>query len=632
MAWKPIDFQGIVSLDTPLINQLNQYLDEKETQLSHVISKSITGPAEESSAPQIPAGIPLRFRLSEAIESFDKKIREGAINKDFLPPINDWNRVKDELDAGLWTFVEILESCVIELFQQLSQISLEHWQPVLLDSVSSVKVLLMQRLEECIWTSRRLESLLRHYRKICISKHQKNSIFEMIWPWQWILDQGIISNLEKTQKYLTFRYKRFTDRFHKYVKLHGKSEESLQKFDGYKTLHFLGFDEQEKYKRIYQLLQLWEVNRVSRSLPKQEIVRTLRNAISPERAFLMFQDYFQLLKKELFQASRIIKQDAGDQQGEEAFKFLLENLETYRLETHTLGATVAKYRDFLLRTDPNPYIRARWGFTEWIVGPEPQQTKALLNFGYEVENLDTLFHHLHQSIVKGKTYLETMKIGQTNSEVQHWIHEMGQPLTSMSVMKGYADKVLNHLKELDELGTFNSYVVQFVSDILSKTMRVDWKYNVLFEIPLFYEIYNIHKGIVGPIEDRQHINRLNKFNLLINQIHEWIKKKSVTRHFQEIEQDMNDIKEYLQDFYANIQRLTGDEALSPAQLKSLLRDMSQQLLEYRFIFGKFFHELRQSEVEERSLRNQFLFVDQYFESIDNKIYAFKKAIESKLQS
>ena len=209
---------------------------------------------------------------------------------------------------------------------------------------------------------------------------------------------------------------------------------------------------------------------------------------------------------------------------------------------------------------------------------------------------------------------------------------MGQPLTSINIMKGYQEKILNHLKELDELGSFSSYVVEFCGDVLSKTMRTDWKYHTLFEMPLFYNIYHIHQGIVGSVEDRQHINRMNKFNRLIDQIKDWVKKRSIPRHSQEIEHDMNDIKEYLQEFFASVQRTTGDESISAGQGKVLIREISQQLMEYRFIFGKFFHDLRQSEPEERSLRNQFLFVDQYFESIENKLYDYKYSIDRKLQS
>lgn len=629
MEWKPIDFQGIVSLDKPLINQLTKYLDEKESQLANAINQTIPEPKQEAVAPVLPNPF-VRHRLSESLESLDKKIREMGLQTVVHPPENDWQRVKNELNEALWNYVETLESCVIELFQQLGQLGLEHWRPHLAEALTAIKILLMQRLEECIWTIRRLETLLKSYKKLCVKG--KSSFKNYQWPWQWLLDKGLISNLEKTQKFLFFRYKRFMDRFNKYVKLHGKSEESLLKFDEYLVLPRLESSSQEKYKRMYQLLKLWEANKVSRSLPKQEIIRTLRNAISPEQAYALFQEYYKALKNELFLSSRRIKDENSGYQQEFLSKELGKALENCRLETHTLGAAAAKYRDFLLRTDPNPYVRTRWGFTEWIVGPEPHQTKEMLGLVYEIEDLDALFLSLRQSIEKGKTHLESIKIGQYNAEIQRWIHEIGQPLTSDSIMKDYAEKILSHLKELDELGSFSQSTVEFVGNTLSKTMRIDWKYHVLFEIPLFFEIYQMHQGIVGTIEDRQHLNRLNKFNGLIDQIEDWLKIKFVPRHSQEIEHDMNDIKEYLQDFLGTIQRQLNDASLSTGQAKLIIREISQQLMEYRFIFGKFFHHLRQNDLEERSLRNQFLFVDQYFESMDNKIYDFKISLDKKLQN
>ncbi len=293
---------------------------------------------------------------------------------------------------------------------------------------------------------------------------------------------------------------------------------------------------------------------------------------------------------------------------------MLEVLKSFLFEIPTLYAVISNYREFLLGSDSNPYVRTRLGFTEWVVGPEPVYSKRLKKLIYETEHIDLLFQELVHSIEYEPKSFSPEKLEKYSEQVDKLLHEMGQPLTSKNRMHSYVKKILNYIKELDELGTTNPLVVEFIGKTLSKILRTDWKYHVVFEIEDFKDIFKIHQGIVGYSENRQQLNRLHKFKKLISQIEEWIKSKTIQTHFFEIETDMNDIKGYLQDFLAYVQRLKIIED-SNEQL-TMINEIHRQLLEYRYVFGKFFHGLHHNDDEERSLRNQFLFVNQYFESVE----------------
>ena len=182
------------------------------------------------------------------------------------------------------------------------------------------------------------------------------------------------------------------------------------------------------------------------------------------------------------------------------------------------------------------------------------------------------------------------------------------------------------LESLNELGSFESKSVEFVGEVLSRALRADWKYHVLFDLTAFEQIYKTHCGILGPLHERQHIARLETFDHLVKQLGSWVKSRTLNKHAHEIEQDMNDIKEGLQEFYAYVQRLFDAEDIPREKALQQADEVSRGLLEYRFLFGKFFHDLRENEPEERSIRNRFLFVDQYFESIEGKLQEFYSKI------
>jgi hypothetical protein len=619
---KPIDFQGIISLDLVLVEQLRLYLQEKESQLSQSIANAIHPLPREGIPPVLASG---DLKLFEGVETFTKNIHKVSVSKYSVVAPNDWELATRQINNALWENVEVLEGCVVELFRQLGQVGFEKWNPALLKAVEAIKDMLHIRLEELGWKIPRLESLLWDYRWICEKQDGKIVFFKKTFSfWKSILDRELMTSVKKSRKLLETGYKKFVTRYTEYEVLKIKIDNTLRKFNSYQVFKSLDEANREEFRTIYRLLKVWELNLRSKSLPPREPIRALRNAYSIEKAASVFREYSRSLRKVLFDRSRKIKADSNELSFDVSSRRIVGDVvKGYRAEVHTLGAAIDKYREFYLRTHPNPYVRTRWGFAEWIVGPEPSQTKDLLSILYSVEELDKLYESLGLGLQKGPAAFDSLSMSRLYQDMEQTLHEMGQPLTSRMVMRARAEKLLDQIQQMDELGSFNPDVVEYVGKAFSKGLRADWQYNVFFDIPLFHQLYEIHQGILGPIEDRNHLGRKNKFRDLITQIEGWVRNRDTHRHVHEIETDMTDMKNYLQEFLAYVQRIENEKDLSKVALKAHTSDITRQLLEYRYLFGQFFHDLHQYEPEGKMIRNQFLFIDQYLESVENKLNELK---------
>ncbi|MGA8163857.1 MAG: hypothetical protein WB791_02395 [Waddliaceae bacterium] len=622
---QPSDFQGIIKLDQSIIEQLSDYLQEKESQVGNSILHAIHPLPKETLPPVLPFSTLGHIKLSDAVEAFSKNVYKIRSSARPLVPANDWEIATRHINNAFWEYVEVLEGCVTELFQQLSQVGFEQWQPELMKVVDSVKDILNLRLEDLTWQIRRMESLLWEYRWACEDREGRSIFFKKIlFFWKHLLDRSLVSYLHKSKKFLHLRYSWFSDRYSRYRKLKARIGVSLRKFTGYQVLKSLENGVQNDFQNLYRLLKLWRLNTKSKSLPLREPIRALRSLISMEKATHLFSEYYSALKAALFERSRECKREPRDFYTKPSNRRVAQDAITgCRAELRTLGATIAKYREFFLRTHPNPYIRTRWGFVEWIVGPEPVQTKELLHLVYEVENLDKLFEGVGESLKKAPSPSDGINLSRKYQELQHTLHEMGQPLTSRIVMRGKAEKALALLEEMNELGSYNPKVIDYVGKAFSRALRADWQYQVLFEIPLFHQLYSIHQGVLGPIEDREHLSRVNKFQDLIGQITKWVNNRDTYRHVHEIETDITDMKNCMQDFLAFVQRIAKDRTLDKSKAGELVTEIAKQLLVYRYVFGKFFHYLHQHEPEGKLIRNQCLFVDQYFESVENKLHEMR---------
>lgn len=621
MSFSSINFLGIVNLDQKIVEELTQYLKEKESRLAHRLLRPIQSLSDQPSLPDNSS-----LKLSEAVERLSRGLR--LLKRGREKAIENGEPVIKEINKAFWEFTEVLEGSVVELFQQIRQIPLHRWHVSISPVVHAIKMLLLHHLEEMVWAIHRLEKPVSDYLQIERSTSR-----------QWLsftpfkkegLDRHLLRNLRQTEQYLKTQYEAFHQRYTQYMHLSVQIENELQIMKGYPILALLEVQEQNLYVDIFRLLKIFEMKRLPKKELSLESVRALKQLASVDHVIQLFRLYYRELKGALFSSSlewKSLNREEGS--FKDAALRLKGKIQEYKRELQQLIQTISRYRTFTLQTDSNPYVRSRWGFTEWIVGPEPVPAKRLLHLSYAIEELEGHFNEFSESLTdalvqsKGEEWAPP-------EEIDRLLHEMGQPLISRAMMRERGEELLTEIKNCNELGSPFMAVIPYTEEILSKAMRVDWKYHVLHEFPLFHQLYRLHQGLAEYFEDPAHAFRLDHFHQLFDQIEDWVDKGDVYSHVHEIEMDMNDMKTYLQDFLASIQRIAKEGAQDPF-LNYTLRKFRQHLLEYRYIFGQFFSIIMAKSTDGQQLRIQFLFVDQYFEAMENLITELKTIEEKKSQ-
>ncbi len=613
-------FRGIVNLDLHTARQLSQYLIEKESELSFKIMDTIGHIAENEPEPLAPQLKESPLKIGGAVLLFGKKIRTLATNSGLRAPKGMAEVIAAQIDQQCWNYLEILENCITELFIQMKMLDVTKWNEEMLDAAYSIKMTLMHHLEDLEWTLKRLNAQIGQLEKATDHKALSNYLKKLFPFFCSNIDSSLLKNLKKSRKYLSFNYRKFHDNFISYQSINKDVKKNLLRFIDYQALNNLDFESKEVFKRLYELLKMWEINQKSKVIPSGDLSIPLRNLHDPKRISHLFEEYHYELLKEVYIKSRFLKSNSEDILTDESVRCEIgDALFSTLKEIHLLGATTRNYRDFLLKTDPDPYIRCRFGFGEWTVGKEPLLTKNMLLLNYEIEETNKYAEQLIHSVKTTTSLNDKVDYAETLQNVKKLLHEMSQPLIGQATMHSLAEKILVELNSVNELESFNMRVVDFVGLTLSKLLKADWKYHVLFDMKDFEKTYSIHVGIVkGDHEDRLHLNRLNEFRILCKEVKDLVKAKSFYKGLQEIELNLNDIKSSLQDFLGSVQRIIQDKSTTA----ELIKDIQFQLLEYRYFFGTYFHELGNLETDKQLIRNKFLFVDQYLDVVDSLLETY----------
>lgn len=619
MVWQLYENQKFVGLDQPMAEQLSQYLEKKESQLSAKIVEVIL---QFEGLPSLEESLSSsNLRLGEAIEEFGRKIHRAAQAQKKSYIAGKWKNAAELINHALWNYVEILEGCVVELFQQIDQIGFELWNVDVMRATTSIKDELTHRMEDLIWAIRRIEQQLKLYRRICEANEGKwgrwRGIFLVYFP---LLDSSLELTVRKCNKYLNFSYGKFVVRYTGYLQLYENVQKSMNKFYPYRVLSAMDIHLQDKLKQLYFLLTLWEDNCKAQTLPRTEPVRALRNCLTFESAASLFKDYFFSIREAIFDKSRLIKKEFRlvfiDKQSKQP---LIENLASYLMELEGLKGLIIHYKKFHLQTDPGTKK-----FFKKIFG-RSHDRQLLKHFDqlhkliHEIENLAAITANF-KSALNIEPGLARGFTAELRNEIDRHLHELGQPLASKSLMHRNGKAIVQLLQSLDEISSFDPEVSEYICRVLSKAMSVDWKYHVLQEIPAFHQIYEVHQGIFNLSDEKSHLNRLHKFQRILNQLEFWLKNEEVLRHAQEINLDINDLKAYLQDFLAQVQRLEPEQEINcQNRFERPAIKAAQALLQYLYLFGRFFSHFCRTDSEHRLLRNQLLFIDQYLEAIERKI-------------
>lgn len=617
-SWKPIDFQGIVSLDTPLIDYLEQYLQEAEDHVSREIIESIPSKANSKPLPKINPD--LKLKLSEAIEIFAKRDYHNGHAKHPLVTKQDINDAIKNINSGLGHYLETIESSVSELFHQLDQLGLERWHERMSLVIGTIKDMLIHRLEDFVWAVKRLDALLWRAKLATEVPHSFNHWMQKTRSsWEPLLDASLLKHAKKTQTILRDQFRKFIKPYNSFLQLQEQVEQSLSKMSEFRVLASLERESRILFLKIYQLLTLLDLSKTKKGLPSKELVRSLQNIVSPDKARSIFREYYNNLRNTLFEKSLFIKHEGEElAPGTTANEEMEAIIKRYQAETDLLHSTVVSYHEYLLRAHSEQHIKMLVGITDRLLKSEPKDTKPFAQLN---QHINMLKNHC-KNLLKG---LQTSVSDQVqerllvDQDIHPILQEITNPLISRELMQRYSKEILEQIGRLDEMGSRDPEIIGYFEPLLNRLLRLDWKYHVLFSYPQFHDMFGIHQYLVDEVEDRHHAGRIHKFQKLTHQILEWVKAGKAKSHAHDIELEMNDIKGYLQDFLGYIQRHLHNHSISRDKAMLLYQDGFQQLLEYRYLFGNFFYELLLHGQEGAHIRKQFLFVDNYFESIEKHL-------------
>ena len=611
-------FQGLMDLDPIVLEHLQVYLQEREAQLAQFLMTCLDSTEFEVHQPILSfQGILLK--LPEAIEVFIKKMRNAD------QAIFTADRTKaliETLNHLFWDYTEILESATVELFERIHLVSVDRWQISLKKVISSIVDLLSHRIEDLMWVLQRLDSPLRE----CIQKSNKGEGWRAYFGRSHsYLDPELLKNLKKTGIYLKANREAFNRRYEEFEKLNVGMESRLESMKVYPILAILGISTQNLYVDVFRLLKMYEMRKNLKSELVNDLVTSLKAIASVEAIIKTFEIYYDELEECLYKSSLELKGfDSMGSLVQNQSERLKEKVDEFKTELAELNVVMSDYRNFLLKTDSNPYISSRWGFSEWIVGPEPASAKRMLHLIYAGTDLFSYYERFRRSLDKEWQIQKKEELG-SHQQIEAILHEMGQPLISRNMMHKRVEKLLEEVSKYDELGSYSSDSIEYIGSVLAKAMREDWKYHVLHESPLFHEIMQIHRGLVGDLKDPSHAFRMERFLQLLEQLKRWIKKGNLSSHAYEVGLDINDMKSYLQDLLASVQRAEKERNNNPF-LEETVEKFRMEVLEYRYVFSQFFHLFTRQGGESLRLRNQFIFVDQYFESVDGLLNNLSKSI------
>lgn len=612
MTWKTADTNTGTELSRSFLNRLNEYIEKKESQIAIDCLRALESLTNERVGTSDPADASAIVRLSQGVGEFSAKVHQLTLSHSKVLTPGCWKTIAAKLNGILWDEVDFLEGAISELFFEVSRIDLQMWSNEIMDVVKEMKGVLAKALDE-------VEVAVNGLNRALVELRTESD------AWRWsikrifentVLDEELIPSIRSSRIALLNGYEKFTK---VYENLNSMKEEivaSVVRIGTKPIFSTMEPETQQNFLDLYELLKCSEKNRKRNLIEEKDLLMSLRKSMSKEQAFAVFRDYYHALYTELFRQSLEIKKNAGEMATEQGRAKELELLKEVQSEVLLLGSTIDHYREFLLSTDPNPYVRARLGFTEWVLGPESKETKHLYKFGYNIESLNRLYTQLIESVEKGPQ-AALSENSENQGQVERVLHEMGAPLLSEKIMKDRAERLITLLENINELGSFDFSIVTRMGNWLAKAIRSDWRHHLLQRYPEFHEIYAIHMGLAGGIDDKLHLSRTNKFKRVLGELKEWIAQRETAHHTHDIDLDINDIRGYLQEFLAHVQRVLKEEG-NDNQVESF----SQQLLEYRYLFGYFFYQLNDENTEEHLIRAKCHFVDQYFEAVDKLLSEF----------
>lgn len=568
---------GLIILNYSLVEKVKNFIKFKENQLANslldlLFPKNFSDPSIANTSISLNALI--RFLKEE-----DLKVKA---NKSLIFRMNQ----------SLWQFLEILETSVKELFYEIGTLEFNKWNDELYSVITELKELFLYYLEELPILIKEIEKTLLPYNKFVSFYKRYLSTF---------LDNSLLKNLSGTKLYLNKNFNLFLKKFNAFSEESSRIARKAKKYKGFNAFNFLDKDAKKEFLNFYKIVKLWEYNKKNEFFSKEDFRKVIKEKI-PLKTKWLLKEYFQKIQKLFFYFCEEWKLEGTVEQ--------LEKVEFLESELKSFVTVVNQYRQLLLNTDPNPYVRSRLGFAEWIVGPEPERTQELLDIIYVAEALIRIIEKFfHNTKREKEEEIPAAKQYRIEKAIETVLHEMGQPLSSKNMMRGRVDKILQYVEDLDELGGSAGEVGPLITAILLKVFRLDWHYQTLFENAKFNEIWNIHINLEKLDRDAIHERRLEHLRKMIISIERWVTNHDSFKHLQNIETDVTDAKEQFQEYFSTVKR----HILTLSGIEKVLYEnqINIQILEYYELFSRFFFFLRKHEANGKIILNQFQFVDHY---------------------
>ena len=597
MAFNPADFQkGRTHGEVPA-DQVNLYLQKEEDhfldnilQAFHISLIESVGEAKPDSS----GGIPSRF--SDAIDKVIERIDKLSSSDSSQLSPGELDIVVAHVNAAIRHYEEILEGCAAQLFSEFEKMRVDKVSDETISGVEAVKDKLIGQIADCIQQIKRLEARLGQYRRAALTGV---SIFARLRSWfEPVIDRAIGKKLKRIRQLVNTSFQQLQMRYTEYQQLETWAKARKKRLEGFVIFQTLSPDVRENFAEIYRLLKMQKKSHKTSDLVLEELNRLLREAITVDEAVTIFQAYSAAIKDAFFTLRRRLPSELENAANLKQTKMdCAKEIEARRTEVRALGSAASRYRDFILRTHPDPYVRARLGFSESTVGPEPETTKLLVRLVHHVEALDKKFRKLSDVIKEydpqKKDFLALGYFDEMVEDLDRMLIEVKRPAEAVE----HFDDLLEELKNVGALYHFDPYRLIGVEKVLRLALRLD-KFNLLVKSRKFLEFYDIHTSIRGSIPNQEQAEGIEKMKLLNQELRDlrtsdqWRSSTARSLIHEKRENwllEGDKVLKRLEDFVSSAKK---QAPLPFDQLTGEVRERRHEVLEFLYSYRRFVQSLQ----------------------------------------
>jgi hypothetical protein len=592
-VFNPISFKEFVQRQNMGVEQVKKFVEQEEVCLLQRIFQAFQLPAESIDTEE-------RRRFSRAIDAVSDRIDAVIEKQEEKLSADELKGLIGHLNAAYRRYEDMLESCAAQIYYDLEAVPIDLIKRDNFHELKEIHAYLKGRLNESLRQYKRFEKKLFDFQSYNKSRYGIISALSRMFVS--VLDKTIPIKLKRILDQISDHFNRLKDRYESYDHMAKQADERVRKFDEYKQFHTLPKEDIELFRRIYWLMKMHELDRQGGEVLKNDIMKMLGQLSSPKEINRIFHEYYALLKNALFELSgRLTERGMEELENEAIREEIQSNISGLRAEIHSLGSLIFKVRDYILRSHPDPYVRARLGFSEHTVGPEPEETRQLATLGHQVEVLDKRFTKFSVAVDEFKPSTKSIDDLRFFDAIIMELEENIWEAKSKGEAQSVFQTCLQELGEAHELYSFDPFRVMGIERVLRLALRIDF-FNVLVKEPLFLELYETHVKIRGQIRDESQRNLLEKLSEIndeyLNRIKVGAQKKMLRQSVLTAKADWllagDKIVKSLEGFVAEMK---GRMPLPLEALVGPIHQRRKEVLEFLFAFRQFSYLLENLGIE-----------------------------------